>query len=316
MFAQKSLTYEDVALVPQFFSQNSRSDLDTTVKIGDKEFALPIIPANMKCVMDEKIAEILQENNHLYVMHRFGVNNYAFVLNANNAKWKTISISVGVKQEDYDSLTKIHEDSLRVDFITVDIAHGHCSSMKNMLSFLMKHFPDTTIIAGNVGSVRGAQDLVEWGAKIIKVGIGPGKSCTTKLKTGFYTPMFSTIRAIKDNLYNKNCFIIADGGINHNGDIAKAIVAGADLVMAGSLFAQCTDSPGQTVDGKKLFFGSASAENKGTNKNIEGKRMLLETNGLTYLDKLAEIRQDLQSSISYAGGNAIGDLKQTEYIVL
>ena len=128
--------------------------------------------------------------------------------------------------------------------------------------------------------------------------------------------MFSTIRDIRYNLQGLDCYIIADGGINHNGDIAKAIVAGADLVMAGSLFAQCTDSPGQTINGQKLFYGSASVENKGSNKNVEGKKLLLECNGLSYLDKLQEIKEDLQSSISYAGGNCLDDLKRTQYIVV
>lgn len=313
----KSLSYDDVALVPQYFSKNSRSELNTGFQIfRGTQFKLPIIPANMKCVIDENIAQTLQSQNYLYVMHRFGISNYKFVLNANKSNWKTISISVGVKEEDYNDLRLIFQSNLRVDFITVDIAHGHCLAMKNMLLFLTKNFPSTTIIAGNVGSPKGALDLVDWGAKVVKVGIGPGKSCTTKLKTGFFTPMFSTIQNIKYNLKDKDCYIIADGGINHNGDIAKAIVAGADLVMAGSLFAQCTDAPGQTINGKKIFYGSASADNKGTNKNVEGKRLLLECNGMTYLDKLNEIKEDLQSSISYAGGDCLASLKNTQYIVV
>lgn len=317
MSLQKSLTYDDIALVPQFFSCHSRSELDTSVTFGGKRFNLPIIPANMKCVIDEESSEKIQQQDYLYVMHRFGIDNHAFVSQANSSgNWKTISISVGVKQEDYNTLTKIYQDNLKVDFITVDIAHGHCLAMQLMLTFLTKHFPDTTIIAGNVGSKEGALDLILWGANAIKVGIGPGKSCTTRLKTGFYTPMFSTIQNIRNSLEDTNCCIIADGGINHNGDIAKAIVAGADLVMAGSLFAQCTDSPGQIIDGKKLFYGSASAENKGINKNVEGKKMLLESNGLSYLDKMAEIKEDLQSSISYAGGKCLNDLKGIQYIIV
>jgi GMP reductase len=316
MFAQNGLTYDDITLVPQYFSGNSRSELDTSVTINFQKFSLPIIPANMKCVIDEKVAEKIQAQNYLYVMHRFGVNNFNFVLQANASDWSTISISVGVKEEDFDNLKEIYKNKLRVDFITVDIAHGHCAAMKNMLYFLAKHFPSTTIIAGNVGSAKGASDLFEWGARIIKVGIGPGKSCTTRLKTGFYTPMFSTIQNVKQALQDKDCYIIADGGITYNGDIAKALVAGADLVMAGSLFAQCTDSPGQIIDGKKIFYGSASADNKGSQKNVEGRRLLLETNGMSYLEKLKEIQEDLQSSISYAGGKCITDLKQAEYIVL
>lgn len=315
---QKSLSYDDVALVPRYFAGTSRSSLDTSVKIGDINFNLPIIPANMKCVIDTEIAKLIQSNNYFYVMHRFGGSNYDFVLQANEDKtWNTISISVGVKEEDYTDLTKIFNERLKVHFITVDVAHGHCVAMKDMLRFITKHFPDTTVIAGNVGTAEGASNLADWGANLVKVGIGPGKSCITRLKTGFYTPMFSTIQHVKDKLSSRpHVRIIADGGIQHNGDIAKALVAGADLVMAGSVFAACVDSPGQLVGGKKHFYGSASAANKGISKNVEGKALFLPCNDLTYLEKFQEIKEDLQSSISYAGGSSLSDLKHAKYVLV
>lgn len=312
MFFEKALGYDDITLIPRYFSGSSRSSIDTAVEISSRKFELPIIPANMKCVINEEIAKLLDSHNYFYVMHRFGIDNYKFVLNANKENWNIVSISVGVKKEDQETLARICEDGLKVDFITVDIAHGHSLLMKEMLTFLNKKFPDATIIAGNVGSPEGAQDLVEWGADILKVGVGPGKSCITKLKTGFYTPMFSTIKIIKEVLRRNqpnNIKIIADGGIHHNGDITKALVAGADLVMAGSIFANCSDSPASVVGGKKVFYGSASAHNKETIKNIEGKRVLLDCLDITLLQKFQEIKEDLQSSVSYAGGSCLEDLK-------
>lgn len=309
----KALHYDDIALVPKYFDGTSRSELSTHVKLGNKTFKLPVTPANMKCVIDSDLAYKLQSNNYFYVMHRFGISNYDFVLNANKDMWNTISISVGIKEDDYVALRKIHETNLSIDYITVDVAHGHCKNMREMLLFLKQTFPNTTVIAGNVGTPDAAKDLASWGADVIKVGIGPGKSCITKLKTGFFTPMFSTIKRIRDVCSTP---LIADGGIQHNGDIAKALVAGANFVMAGSVFAQCVDSPGEIINGEKVYFGSASAENKGFKKNVEGKKMLLPTNGFTYFEKLKEIQEDLQSAMSYGGVENLGDLTQLDYLVV
>jgi len=311
----KALHYDNVALVPKYFDGTSRSELSTKAALGNKTFKLPVTPANMKCVIDYDLANKLQSNNYFYVMHRFGVDNYEFVLNANKEGWDTISISIGVKDEDYNILRKIQTDNLSLDYITVDVAHGHCRSMREMLSFLKQTLPEVTIIAGNVGTPTAAKDLISWGADVIKVGIGPGKSCITKLKTGFFTPMFSIVKNIRESC-DSSVKLIADGGIQHNGDIAKALVAGADFVMAGSIFAQCVDSPGEIINGEKVYFGSASAENKGFKKNVEGKKMLLPTNGFTYFEKLKEIQEDLQSSMSYAGAQSLSDLMGVDYLMV
>jgi len=311
----KALHYDNVALVPKYIDGTSRSELSTKAALGNKTFKLPVTPANMKCVIDYDLANKLQSNNYFYVMHRFGVDNYEFVLNANKEGWDTISISIGVKDEDYNILRKIQTDNLSLDYITVDVAHGHCRSMREMLSFLKQTLPEVTIIAGNVGTPTAAKDLISWGADVIKVGIGPGKSCITKLKTGFFTPMFSIVKNIRESC-DSSVKLIADGGIQHNGDIAKALVAGADFVMAGSIFAQCVDSPGEIINGEKVYFGSASAENKGFKKNVEGKKMLLPTNGFTYFEKLKEIQEDLQSSMSYAGAQSLSDLMGVDYLMV
>jgi GMP reductase len=315
---EKKLHYDNVALVPAYSRAKSRSDLDTSTIIGDRKIKLPVIPANMKCVIDTSTAHFLSENDYFYIMHRFDIDVIEFIKKANNENWKLISISVGVKGADMDLIDTISKLNLRVDFITIDIAHGHSELMKNMIKKIKSTLTDTYIIAGNICTVNGYSDLVDWGADIIKVGIGPGAACTTKLKTGFTYPMFSCVSdicAFKEQT-NTLAPIIADGGIAYNGDIAKALVAGAEYVMCGKLFSECTDSPALSVNGQKIYYGSASQHNKSHNCNIEGKLLELDHNGMTYHEKLTEITQDLQSSISYSGFTSIKDLWKTEWVLI
>lgn len=312
----KKLYYDDVALVPKYSAAASRSELDVSAHIVDRTINLPVIPANMKCVIDEKMAHFLSENDFFYIMHRFDLDNYEFVKQCNQDNWKLISISVGVKEADRDQLTRIAYGNYRVDFITIDIAHGHSLLMHDMIKFIKNLLPNTVIIAGNVCTKYGYADLVDWGADIVKVGVGPGAACTTKLKTGFTYPMFSCVLEI-DTYKQEHGYsapIIADGGITHNGDIAKAMVAGADYVMCGKLFSECVDSPAPFINGQKHYFGSASEHNKGHSKNIEGKLLQLNQNGMTIAEKLEEIKQDLQSSVSYAGFTSANSLWMTEWV--
>jgi GMP reductase len=157
-----------------------------------------------------------------------------------------------------------------------------------------------------------ALDLAEAGADAIKVGIGPGKACTTRLQTGFHVPMFTAIQMCTEV---SKVPIIADGGIKNYGDVAKALVAGADLVMSGSLFAACSDSPAPIINGRKVYYGSASFAAKKENKHVEGTLLELEQS-MTLEEKLNEIKQALQSSISYAGGTTLSCLKYTDYVTL
>ena len=187
-----------------------------------------------------------------------------------------------------------------------------------MIEYIKEHLPDTKIIAGNVATKDAVRELASWGADIVKVGIGHGSPCTTKDKTGFTMPMFTCVQNCSNVILNNGTSIpiIADGGIRCNGDIAKALVAGATMVMAGSMFAACTDSPASLINingvNHKAYFGSASAENKGHNNNIEGKLNNIPNNGMTYGEKFSEITQDLQSSISYAGGTTLSCLTPGE----
>lgn len=295
------LAYDDVALVPQYFDGDSRSNISTNTKLGEHTFRLPVVPANMRCVINEDIAVSLAGQGYFYVMHRFDVNAWEFTRRCISEKVIS-SISLGVQQIDKDIVDAFASDDIHPDYITIDIAHGHCAMMHDMITHV-KRTLKSFVIAGNVCTSGAYADLCRWGADAVKVGIGPGKACTTRLKTGFYSPMFSTIQQIHQQVHSYYKIpMIADGGVQHNGDIAKAIVAGADMVMVGGMFAQCVDSPADVINGEKIYFGSASAENKGHNKNIEGKKVLMHGSNMTYQDKLMEIQQDLQSAMSYAGG--------------
>ena len=308
--------YQDISLVPEYSKLISRSNAKTGIKLGKHNFKLPIIPSNMKSVINEEIAEWMSENGYMYVMHRFGIDNYEFVLNANKYDWSIISISCGVQTNDYDLVDKISNEKLSVDYITIDKAHGHSASMKNIVSYSKEKLPETYIIAGNVATKQAVKDLSSWGADCIKVGIGQGNVCTTKDKTGFTYPMFTCTQECSV----ERIPIIADGGIKCNGDIAKSLVAGGHMAMAGSLFSACLDSPGDTVTlagGKvgKKYFGSASEQNKGNKRHIEGVEKTLESNYMTYAEKLQEIKEDLQSSISYSGGTTLNAIRKANYII-
>ena len=333
-------SYSEVFLKPRYSEFHSRSEADTSITFGNKTFKLPVVPANMECTMNVDKAKYMSENDYFYIMHRFNkdktepanTDNKKFIELANNENWKTISISLGVKNEDVDLIEHCISNKLRIDYLTLDIAHSHSVRMKEMLAYLNRMYRSDIctverpfIIAGNVASAGAVVDLENWGADATKVGIAQGDACTTYGQTGFGAPMFSCIQECADIATKP---IIADGGIRTNGDFAKALVAGGHMVMAGSIFAACIDSPAETVyreiitnelsnrgAGKiivkpyKTYYGSASAKNKGANVHVEGRVVELECNKMTYAEKLHEITESLQSSISYAGG----DFSEVEY---
>ena len=313
----KAFKYSDICLIPNYSEAHSRSDCDPCIKLFEKKFLLPIIPANMKSVIDMHICEWMSSHGFFYIMHRFDRDLAEDVANAQD--WDNISFSVGVKTKDKIAIQKISKRKHRVDYLTIDIAHGYCKRMNSMIKWIKKYLPSTKIIAGNVATPDAVRELSNWGADIVKVGIGQGSPCTTKDKTGFTMPMFTCVQKCSQvfSNYIDSVPIIADGGIRCNGDIAKALVAGATMVMAGGLFASCTDSPAltTTINGMthKAYFGSASAENKGHDKHIEGKLTNISCNNMSYGEKLAEITEDLQSSISYAGGLNLSSLKNVKY---
>jgi GMP reductase len=309
--------YDNILLLPRKCRVESRSECDAGVDFGPRRFRIPVVPANMKTVVSEPICIWLAQNGYFYVMHRFDLDNIAFVKDM-KARGLYASISLGVKKPDYDTVDQLVTLGLAPEYITIDIAHGHADSVKNMIAYLREKIPSTFIIAGNVATPEAVIDLENWGADATKVGIGPGKVCITKLKTGFGTGGWQ-LSALKWCARVATKPIIADGGIRDHGDIAKSVRFGATMVMIGSLFAGHEESPGQTVevDGRlyKEYYGSASDFNKGEYKHVEGKRILEPIKG-KLANTLIEMEQDVQSSISYSGGKKLMDIRKVNYVTL
>ncbi|WP_333474057.1 GMP reductase [Psychrobacillus psychrodurans] len=310
--------YEDIQLIPAKCVVNSRSECDTTVTLGGHTFKLPVVPANMQTIIDENIANYLAEKGYFYIMHRFEPQKRIAFIKSMQSRGLIASISVGVKEEEYAFVEQLVEENLIPEFITIDIAHGHSNAVIDMIKHLKKHLPQSFVIAGNVGTPEAVRELENAGADATKVGIGPGKVCITKIKTGFGTGGWQ-LAALRWCAKAASKPIIADGGIRTHGDIAKSVRFGASMVMIGSLFAGHEESPGVTVekDGKqyKEYFGSASEFQKGEKKNVEGKKMFVEYKG-PLEDTLREMEQDLQSSISYSGGNKLESIRNVDYVIV
>ncbi|WP_394755839.1 GMP reductase [Rhodoferax sp.] len=309
--------YDNILLLPRKCHVESRSECDASVALGGQRFRIPVVPANMKTVVDESICVWLAQSGYFYVMHRFDLDNVQFVKDM-KARGLYASISLGVKKPDYDTVDQLLALGLVPEYITIDIAHGHAESVKNMIGYLKEKMPATFVIAGNVATPEAVIDLENWGADATKVGIGPGKVCITKLKTGFGTGGWQ-LSAVKWCARVATKPIIADGGIHEHGDIAKSIRFGATMVMIGSMLAGHEESPGKSVevDGKlyKEYYGSASDFNKGEYKHVEGKRILEPVKG-KLADTLIEMEQDVQSSISYSGGKKLMDIRKVNYVTL
>ena len=310
--------YEDVQLIPNKCIVSSRSECDTTVKLGNRTFRLPIVPANMQTIIDEKLAKQLAAGNYFYIMHRFQPEKRLDFVKDMHEAGLFASISIGVKPEEFEFVNELKAANLCPEYITIDIAHGHSNSVIDMIQHIKRELPESFVIAGNVGTPEAVRELENAGADATKVGIGPGKVCITKLKTGFGTGGWQ-LSAVRWCAKAATKPIIADGGIRDHGDIAKSIRFGASFVMIGSLFAGHIESPGKevTIDGVayKEYFGSASEHQKGERKNVEGKKITIQSKGSIF-DTLTEMEQDLQSSISYAGGSTLQAIKKVDYVIV
>lgn len=214
--------YEDIQLIPAKCIVNSRSECDTSVMLGGHKFKLPVVPANMQTIIDENIAIKLAEDGYFYIMHRFNPAKRADFVKNMQARGLIASISVGVKSEEYTFIEDLAKANLTPDYITIDIAHGHSNAVINMIQHIKRLLPTSFVIAGNVGTPEAVRELENAGADATKVGIGPGKVCITKIKTGFGTGGWQ-LAALRWCSKAATKPIIADGGIRTNGDIAKSV---------------------------------------------------------------------------------------------
>lgn len=311
----KELGYKDISLKPQKCIVNNRSECDTSVKFGNHIFAMPVCPANMKSVVNIETCKFMAKNNWFYIMHRFGIDMVQFSIEMRKNNY-IVSISVGINEDSYETLNSLLKNKIEPDFITIDVANAWSNKTEKMTRWIKEKFKKTFLIVGNVATSEAVKEIQEWGANIIKVCMANGKVCITKNKTGVSRPSVSTIL---DCIKVAKIPLIADGGIVEHGDIAKAIVLGSSMIVAGSLFAGYEQSAGNIIEiddtEYKEYYGSASKHNKEELKNIEGKKILIKYKGdMSRL--LRELKEDLQSSISYCGAKNIEELKGKEYYII
>jgi GMP reductase len=262
------LDFSNVLIRPKRSTINSRSEVDLereiTFPISKQKWkGVPIISANMDTTGTKEVYDILHKHKIMTTFHKF--YKLEDIRNMNNLYENYFAISTGISDNDYKNLTNIIDNKFGgpVKFICIDIANGY---IKNLVEFCKKvrtKYPDKVIIAGNVVTREMVEELIlSGGVDVVKVGIGPGSACTTRLKTGVGMPQLSAIIECADAAHGLGGHIISDGGITCPGDMAKAFGAGADFVMVGGQFAGHDENPGELIEeeGKKfkLFYGMSS----------------------------------------------------------
>lgn len=256
----KGLTFEDVLMVPTGSSVKSRKDPELTSRVTKKVIkTLPFISANMDTITEAPMAMAMDEMGGMGILHRFMplYEQVEQVQQLKNKGLKTIAASIGVNGEGQERAEALVNAGANI--LTVDIAHGHSVSMTDILKWLKDKFNDRVeIIAGNVATPEAVRELAEAGADSIKVGIGPGSMCTTRIITGCGVPQLTAIAWCTQVARDYDIPIIADGGIRTSGDIVKAFAAGAEAVMLGSLLSGTLETPGPIHYGKKYYRGMAS----------------------------------------------------------
>tara|TARA_B110001452_G_scaffold265544_1_gene270411 strand:- start:702 stop:1778 length:1077 start_codon:yes stop_codon:yes gene_type:complete len=267
---KEALTFDDVTLAPKY-SEVLPSEVDTSVKLTDYlNLKIPLLSSAMDTITESKMAIAIAKAGGIGVIHR-NLNIEKQILEIKKVKHNKLLVGAAVGAGPHELLRAKAILKEGVDLIVVDTAHGHSKKVAEIIR-IIKKFKNKKIAlcAGNIATPEAAKFLLKLGVDIIKIGIGPGSICTTRLVAGIGVPQLSAILTVKKGIKNKKVKIISDGGIKYSGDIAKALAAGADAVMIGSLFAGATETPGKLIKKNGKFFksfrgmGSVGAMNKGS----------------------------------------------------
>ena len=329
---KEALTFDDVLLLPRFSSvvpsqTNLNINLSHTIQLK-----LPFLSSAMDTVTESKMAIAMAKNGGLGVIHRnFKIQkqcNEVKKVKENNFK---VGAAIGTSQNEILRAKKLIDNG--VDLLVIDTAHGHSKNVLFTLNKVKKFSKKIPICVGNIATGEAAKTLYNYGADILKVGIGPGSICTTRIVAGIGVPQITAIINVKTTMKNKNIKIISDGGIKFSGDIIKAIAAGADAIMMGSIFAGTEESPGKKFKVKNKLYklyrgmGSIGAMSSGSSeryfqKNYKDKskfvpegvesRVLYKGN----VDKIIyQLQGGLRSSMGYIGAQNIRDIiKKSKFI--
>lgn len=312
---EKQLCFDDILMVPQYSEVESRSDVDLRMPFGLGSYLeLPVIASPMDTVCEEEMAIAMANAGGLGIIHRFmPIEKQVLMVNRASHEGRAVGAAVGAKNGYLQHTEKLINSGAVL--ILIDTANGHSQYAIRAVENIKKHFPHIHLMAGNVSTAMGFRLLSQAGADSVRVGIGGGSVCTTRLVSGHGIPTLSSIIDVKD--YKKesgvHTAIVADGGIRTTGDMIKAFAAGADVVMLGSMLAGTDESPGDMyIDGTgryKSFRGMASKEaNEGRDIPIaEGVATKVLYKG-SVNDVLDNIRGGLGSGCSYSGEHRLRDL--------
>ncbi|MBO6482840.1 MAG: IMP dehydrogenase [Pelagibacteraceae bacterium] len=327
-----SLTFDDVTLVPQYSSVLPSETVTTTKLARNLDLKIPLMSSAMDTVTESKMAIAISKSGGMGIIHRnLSIEEQVREVKKVKKNNYLVGAAIGVSPKDLERAKELSK--VNTDLIVIDTAHGHTQKVLEMIRKIKKKLKTCTLCVGNIATGKAAKFLADSGADIVKVGIGPGSICTTRLVAGIGVPQLSAVIQVKKALKNYKTKIISDGGIKFSGDIAKAIAAGADAVMIGSLFSGTIESPGKIFKHKgKLFknfrgMGSVGAMSVGSAdryyqkkfKNVskyvpEGVEGIVRFKGP--VNKIIyNLVGGLKSSMGYLGAKTIQDLqKKGEFV--
>ena len=319
----QALTYDDIQLIPNHSGVQSRQDIKLATSVSKNwSIDIPIVGSCMDTVTEFEMAATLMEMGGVGCLHRFMsieeqvrqvTKLAAFRSTDPTLQHLPIMAAVGVVGDYLDRAVEL--EAAGCNLILVDVAHGHHENMEIALTELKANLEEfTDVIAGNIATAEAAEDLIAWGADGLRVGIGGGSLCTTRVKTGFGVPNVTSIQEVVQIADQEGIPVMADGGIKSSGDIAKALAVGADCVMVGSLLAGTKESPGAILETPaglfKRYRGSASLETKVTHgqksRNVEGESTTIPfKGGVRFI--INGLTDGIRSAFSYGGADNILD---------
>ena len=326
------LGFKDVLIRPKRSTMKSRAQVVlersySFLHSGKKWTGIPVIAANMDTVGTFEVAQVLAEHGLLTAVHKhYSLAAWAdFLGRQDDAIYQQIMVSTGTSEADFVKLSQIMAAHPKLEFICIDVANGYAESFVEFVGQVRAAYPGKTIVAGNVVTGEMVEELLLIGADIVKVGIGPGSVCTTRVKTGVGYPQLSAVIECADAAHGLGGRIISDGGCNCPGDVAKAFGGGADFVMLGGMFAGHDENGGQLIEREgrhfKLFYGMSSstamekhAGGVAEYRSSEGKTVEVPYRG-PVVDTVRDILGGVRSACTYVGAAALKELtKRTTFI--
>jgi len=323
----RGLTFDDVLLVPRYSEISSRQHPKLSTRLTKNYSSeIPIISANMDTVTEREMMLAMAQLGGLGILHRFmpAEDQIGQVKEVKDTqKQQNIRIplaaSIGVKEEGKQRADLLIEAGVQI--ITLDIAHGDSVMMLETLRYVKNNYPKIDVIAGNVATYEATKRLIDNGADAVKVGIGPGSMCTTRIITGHGVPQITAIALCSAAAKASNIPIIADGGIRNSGDVVKALACGASCVMLGSMLSGTLETPGEVKAGKKAYRGMASKAAQTSWRGevpqgmaAEGESTMVPCKG-SVKDVLSEICGGIRSGMTYMGVDTLTQMcEQSQFM--